>query len=765
MNKKVRRAKGDPGYFLRFAGTAMLLVSGTLVMVLFVLPQRYVLSSGFREGSLVFPAPSTPFEPVTAGRIAALPLPPPPPAPPETIVRGPAEVFWATVLPLIEAGRYAEALAQFEQYLASYPRDAGVRLEYARTLVAAGNADRGIEVLEELLAVRDNEEVRLLLARTLRDSGRAEEAAAHYSVLVAADPANETLWLEWAQALAWLERYEAAETVLLNGLDQHPGSIALAVELAEVYYAMGRLEEAAELLAGLTDEELRAFDALVLRADVLRALTPAVDTTPPATPLELAIAARMDGDLDRAEVLFKEVLADNPNDADAWAAYADFLQYERGDLAGALAALKELERLTDGNDPALQYRMAQLEIWTNRPEDARARLQQLLGTLESGPSTSDPGGEVSEPVMRSDVHSLLGDLSRWEGERLTAVGHYENALAEDPEHEDATEGLATLRAEVDREITESEGPGIGAIASSLADTDDFLRLDLGGEWAGLRRDWVWNTRTGARVVEGVDITGTRSNEQGIFADLEGARWWRWGTIRTGVHAGLQTIRAGEVDVAVGASARFVGSEGRRTDVRFDHEPAYGFANTLQAVDANVRQDRLSASHNQPLGEKWVSAATAEVASMDHRGIDDADRNTRLLGSLAVGRLLNPEFSLGLAARVLHHRDASPPASGLPLYWDPELSASFGPYARYARPISSSWEIEATVNPGLQWLEERNATGGELVPDLSARLGFTRNGATYRTSVAVFYGQGRFTGYRSYGLSASFGARGLLGGAR
>jgi thioredoxin-like negative regulator of GroEL len=405
MNNKARRAKGDPGYFLRFAGTAMLLVSGTLVMVLFVLPQRYVLSSGFREGSLVFPAPSTPFEPVTAGRIAALPLPPPPPAPPETIVRGPAEVFWATVLPLIEAGRYAEALAQFEQYLASYPRDAGVRLEYARTLVAAGNADRGIEVLEELLAVRDNEEVRLLLARTLRDSGRAEEAAAHYSVLVAADPANETLWLEWAQALAWLERYEAAETVLLNGLDQHPGSIALAVELAEVYYAMGRLEEAAELLAGLTDEELRAFDALVLRADVLRALTPAVDTTPPATPLERAIAARMDGDLDRAEVLFKEVLADNPSDADAWAAYADFLQYERGDLAGALAALKELERLTDGNDPALQYRMAQLEIWTNRPEDARARLQQLLGTLESGPSTSDPGGEVSEPVMRSDVHS------------------------------------------------------------------------------------------------------------------------------------------------------------------------------------------------------------------------------------------------------------------------------------------------------------------------------------------------------------------------
>jgi hypothetical protein len=115
--------------------------------------------------------------------------------------------------------------------------------------------------------------------------------------------------------------------------------------------------------------------------------------------------------------------------------------------------------------------------------------------------------------------------------------------------------------------------------------------------------------------------------------------------------------------------------------------------------------------------------------------------------------------------VLHYGGASPRSSGLPLYWDPELSVSVGPYARYARPISTTWQVEATVNPGLQWLQERNTSGSELVPDLSARLGLTHDGSTYRTSIAVFYGQGRFTGYRSYGLSASFGARGLFGGAR
>ncbi|MCH1571152.1 MAG: hypothetical protein L7S64_07380, partial [Longimicrobiales bacterium] len=68
-----RSAQGDSKYFLRFAATATLLVSGTLVLVFYVLPQRYVLSSGFREGSFALPDPSIPFEPADPMVIAALP--------------------------------------------------------------------------------------------------------------------------------------------------------------------------------------------------------------------------------------------------------------------------------------------------------------------------------------------------------------------------------------------------------------------------------------------------------------------------------------------------------------------------------------------------------------------------------------------------------------------------------------------------------------------------------------------------------------------
>jgi len=65
--QRAKKKARDLRYLLRFGGTAFLLISGTLVLVLFVLPQRYVLSSGFRESGISFPTPETPFVPVPAG--------------------------------------------------------------------------------------------------------------------------------------------------------------------------------------------------------------------------------------------------------------------------------------------------------------------------------------------------------------------------------------------------------------------------------------------------------------------------------------------------------------------------------------------------------------------------------------------------------------------------------------------------------------------------------------------------------------------------
>ena len=763
--------KSDSRYFLRFAATATLLVAGTLVLVLYVLPRRYVLSSGFREGNLALPNPSIPFEPGDPLVIAALP-----PLPGSTeVVQGPAELFWERILPLLEQERFDEAIPIFASYLANYPGDLDVRREYGITLARGGYGERAVPVLESLLPVQGDRELRLLLARTLRDIGNASGAAPLYDAILRATPDDEDIVLEWARAHMGVEEYVQAERVLESALEVIPGSVAIRVELARIYYYTNRLEDAAAILLSMSDQELASVEALQLREDVVAALTPPpepeVEPPPPPSLLEQAIGAREDGDFTRAAELFEAALADESDDVEAWQAYADFLQYELEDFEGALQALGEVERISGGGGVGLQYRMAQLEVWTDQSEAARIRLEALLILMEQEdearqvgtlpPRADDPDAVV---VTESDVMALLGDLDRWDGFRLAAVRHYEAALELDPAHERALEGLAILQADVDRQMVETEEPRIGAIAESLADTDDFRRLDLGGEWYGISGDWVWGTRSGARLLEGLDTGGGLDDTRGLFAEFEGARWWRWGTIRTALHFGVQNVRDSELDVSVGLSGRFAGSAGRRTDLRIDHGPAFSATNTLQAIEADVRQDRLFVAHARPLNELWSVAVTGEAASLSHSGVPGTDRNLRLSAGASVGRAMSRSVTLGLAVRGLGYMDASPSVGAGPLYWDPNSSLSIGPYAQYARPLGTWWTFNARVNPGVAWIDERQINGGELVPDLSASLGLRREGARYLTRIDVFYGQGRFTGYRSFGVNIGFSARGWFGRA-
>ena len=741
----------------------MLLVSGTLVLVLYVLPQRYVLSSGFREGTLALPNPTTPFQ--LSDRLLVPALPPIPTGGP--IVRGPAEVFWDEVMPLLDAGRFEAAIPLFARYLGEYPGDLDVRREYAITLAKAGYGGRAIPVMRGLLEVQDDPDLRLILARTLRDQNRVPEAATQYRLLSEASPRDVDLSLEWARALAWAEDYVGAERVLVAALRVTPTSVALRAELARVHYFAGRLEEANAILTAMTDAELATVGATGLRDDVVFELTPPAvppdEAVPPVEPplpsaLERAVAAREAGDFDEAASFFRAALAESPDDATVWQAYADFLQYSREDFAGALEALKRVEELGAGGSADIQYRMALLEVWTDRPDGARERLEALLSLLD------EPVGDRPRVVAKADVLTLLGDLERWDARRLPAVRRYEDALAEDPSHVRAEEGLAIIRAEVDRQMVETERPGIGGSARSLADTDDYRRYDVTGDWSGIHENWVWSTRAGNRWVEGFDLAGVGADRQGLVADFEGARWWRWGTVRTGAHMGFQSVRSSAVDVSGGLSARLLGGSGSRTDVVVEHAPAYDVVNTLQSSAANVQYERLSIAHSRPLGERWSLAATAEALSLDHRDLPAEDRNLRVAGGLSLGRLVTRGLTVGVATRALSYTNAAPAPAARSLYWDPKTNVVVGPYAQLRQPLGAWWEMNARVNPGIAYIDERGAAGSDVVPDLSGRLGFVREGVKYRTSVEFFYGQGRFTGYRSYGVDLSFSARGWFGRA-
>ncbi|MGD2045626.1 MAG: tetratricopeptide repeat protein [Gemmatimonadota bacterium] len=762
--------RSDPRYLFRFGVTAFLLIAGTLVLVLYVLPERYVLNSGFRESGMSFPTPATPFVPGPVVRMAARPLPAPPvPTPPAIIAPGPAEVFWDELTPLLQAERYEEAIGVFEDYLRDYPGDRDARHEYTVMLLTLGRSEEAVSQLRRLLDEEEDFDSHLLLARTLREMDRMDEAAVEYRALTRARPDDVDLWLEWAQGHEWIEEYDRAAAVLGEALEIHPDSVPLRVELARVEFSRDGLEQAAALLADLDDRELAEADALSLRDDIVAALTVPELDEPEPTLLDRARQAREADDFELAAALFEDALREDPDSPETWQAYADFLQYERNDLDGTRNALLEVERLAP-DDVRVQYRLAQIEIWTGRNAEARGRLAALLGAVEADP-------EGAAPVTAADIETALGDLERWNGDRVAAARHYERALEDDPGHLIALDGMAALRAEVGRTLVEVEEPRVGAASYATADTDDFARLDVGGEWVEVEDDWRWGGSAGNRWLDGRTLNGLPAEvQQGVYVDLEAARWWRWATVRTAALFGAQRV-LGEWELSAGAAFTHRASDGSQTDVRYEHGPAYPLTATLQSAVAGVVQDHVSVSHARHLDDRWTMTATADGAWLraDLDSIPGAANGstTRLQGVLSFGRRLTDDVTLGLSARALGFASAGPVVTDSitsvdhRLFWDPRMAISTGPFARVSHDLSSTWSMTGSLGPGIAFIDERTAPGWDVVPHVSAEAGLRREGERFWTSLDFFFYQGQFDGYRMYGARLSVSARdwSRIGGIR
>ncbi len=793
MARRPDRGSTSSGYFLGFGLTALALGGLTLVLVLVVLPRRYVLNAGLRESGMSFPSEAAPFRPPEAVRHE----PPPPAPPPAEPARGPAEIFWSEVEPLLRAQRYARALPLFEAYLGEHPGDRGVRREYAISLQRAHRPDAAALVLTRLLEEEDDPGTRILLARLLRDMGRIEDASAQYALLLEETPEDTSLALEWGRALSWGKEYSRAEEVLSRALRQDPESSPLRVELARVYYWSGRLDEADRLLRGMDKESLREEGAETLRDEVIAALTPpeeepsqgnAPEAAPP-TPLEQAVIAVSEQDFETAAPLYREALQESPLDANLWRAYADVLQFGLEDLEGAREALLEVEEL-GGTDARLRFRLAQLDIWTGRNGEAFRRLDALLEQLALEEPGTEPSAATQEEGGRfrtdetAEIRALLGDLRRWEGDRVRSGDEYVAALDLDSANARARTGLDELGEEAVREVEDVERPRLGGNAYSLMDSDEFSQVDLGAEGVRIDGAWVLGVRTGSRWLGGVDLSGVSQNEQGLFAEVEGARWWNWGTLRTGVHLGMEQVRAGATDVSFGASLRFSDLGGFRSDFGYDHGPAYPLTATLQSVLARVSLDRVTASLARELSPRWSLSLSGDAAWLDPGRLGafdggvgssaasagglsgspgDPSGSLRLETGMSLGRLVSDDLTLGVNARALTYTAASPVVDGLRLFWDPSAVLAGGVYAQWQRDLAEPWRVNVRLNPSLAFIDERSQAGFQSVPHVSAEAGLAHLGRRFRTSLDAFYYQGRFDGYRAYGLRLSFSARDWFGG--
>lgn len=767
-------------YSLHFALTAAGLVGASLILVLVVLPRRYVLSSGFMESGVNFPlAPDLPPAPVFLPRPAGDRPPAPastdaPPADPEpgeeATPTGPAEELWNQAVPLILNGQLTDALALFRSYLADYPGDRDVRREYAATLLTAGEVDAGIEQLRILLDEGEEPELRILLARALRDAGRPEAASAQYALLRetgswADGREGDELILEWAGALAWSELYADAEDVLGLGLAARPGDPVLTLELARIYYYTDRLEEAEALLASLPGGAGAPSGASALARDVAAALAVPEAETPEPTVMELAARAREEGRLQDARSILEERVRTAPDDVEAWLALANLRQYEFYDFAGALEALRRAESIDGASgtpeDPALQYRMALLESWTGEEVPARNRLGALLDRVRRlGPFPLGTPGEVGDEVTEPVLLARLGDLERWSGDRVQAATLYREALALDPTDPLAGVGMRALEQETGTFIRTDQDPRYGGLSYGIWDSDDFAQLDLGAEWADAHRMWVWGVRAGSRWLEGFDQTGADASTSGVFGEGEVGRWWRWGTLRTSIRLGVQELGVDAPLVTAGVEARLVTGSGTVWTARTGREPGFLQATTLQSVYLDLVQDVVSVS---------VSARITPVLSLwseihGSRLTWDGAPEAILRGSAAVAmeRSMGSGLGLGAELRALGFNGAAPTTGTFPGFWDPRLALSLTPLIRYQRTLGDGLSVDARGGAGAAWLDERQAAERQIVPvaTLDTRLQLERAG--FRSTLGVFYRQSRFSGYRNWGGSLTVSR--LLGGS-
>lgn len=714
---------------------SLLAVTGALVII--VLPARYILTADLRESGISFP---------TTADALAFPMPTPEPLiqPPEEAPRtvepkpGPAELLWAEIDPLLADRRYGEAIAYMDRYLLDHPNDLSVRRERARSLALAGDTQAARDAFENLVDRTDSPLDRLSLARLLRDLGDVDNADVLYRELIVERPSDLELRHEVARFYMWAERYPEAEEILRTLVVQAPEVGIYRLDLARVLYWTDRPAEARVVLAGITDDSSEAAEARALDEELANLLRPPPEPVPePETLLEQARRAAAEEDLETAGALYARAVAETPEDQALALEYIDFLQYRLEDHVAAIAAIMAYED-GFGTNPDLSYRLAELYMWTGQEMEARRVLEAL----------------VRDHAERADSWGLLGDVYRYADERGKARKAYERAVDLQPGEAHAAVGLPELDRLHAQTVAAREPIGVGPKVSLFSDSDDFLRLDIGGTAAA----WVSSTvalnlTAGYRRLEGIDLAGIDASDDGYFANLEVSRWWSEASVRTAVRAGVDHLDRSGTEPTFGLSIEKFGSSGTSISLRYDHSPAYLLAATLESAVAEVVADNVEVVVLKPLGEDWALSASAEVALFDGGGLT----NTRIGGGATISRRLSPLFSAEFSTRLIGFSDPAP-VIGRRLYWDPTLFWSNTVGLSLNRSPERGLGYRARIIGGAAFSDERDQLETRWVPQFGLDAGLRWLSEQTTLDLGAFYRQSREDEYSAFGLHLTLRVR-------
>ncbi len=190
----------------------------------------------------------------------------------ERLAQEPLSGVFVPLAELLAAdGEVAQALAVLEDGLARRPASLPGRVVLGRTLLAAGQGERGRTVLSEVLAGdADNLVARRALADDCRERGDWGGECAHLEHLVRCEPGEEA----WPAALAEA-RSRAQAQAADAGVAEAAGFATMT--MVDIYIAQGYHARAAEALRRLVSGDPGREDARRRLAEVEAALAGAPD--------------------------------------------------------------------------------------------------------------------------------------------------------------------------------------------------------------------------------------------------------------------------------------------------------------------------------------------------------------------------------------------------------------------------------------------------------------------------------------------------------
>ena len=147
------------------------------------------------------------------------------------------------------AGRFAEAVEEFQKALQARPESVEARINLAATLARQGDANGAIAKLREAVGLEPtNSTARFNLGLLLAAGGSSREAIDHLAAAVAARPQDAEAHRELARLLRDAGRYDEALKEYGKAVEIAPSDEAARLGRAETLVRTGRYKEARDLL-------------------------------------------------------------------------------------------------------------------------------------------------------------------------------------------------------------------------------------------------------------------------------------------------------------------------------------------------------------------------------------------------------------------------------------------------------------------------------------------------------------------------------------